>query len=352
MEVSLYIKNPTPSLTLRSKKQIYVGLGALYNWYAATHGSDDFYLPSITELGYLHDELYLYGPPYSSGLFGVQWSSTEFDSNNAYYYNLVSGDATYSLKNTGWYSSPIRQFTSTTAYSLRDMGPTGGYIFHINGNTYWESSKKMFPVGNWSTAVSLSISFNNCLAPIGWHLPSREEIYVLGDNLGGGHGNGGKLKSTGFTNWNPPNLGATNEFGFNAFGSGTRNGDTGSFGNLKTLFHGWLSNIYPLSIYGSIWELGNYYQDLIPYRDGGYGDDTKNYGASIRYIKNDSIPADCVDIDNNNYGHIVIGTQVWAGSNFKGIHYNDHTLIPEVTDNSAWVALSTEAMCWFNNIAA
>jgi len=78
------------------------------------------------------------------------------------------------------------------------------------------------------------------ICPQGWHAPSDGEWCVLSmllDStvncaLWGPQGNvaGGKLKETGYSHWEIPNTGATNESGFTALGSGSREAD-GSFGN-------------------------------------------------------------------------------------------------------------------------
>jgi uncharacterized protein (TIGR02145 family) len=73
---------------------------------------------------------------------------------------------------------------------------------------------------DWETAQNV--------CPEGWHLPSDEEWMeleqLLGlpfkeldrewDSRGENENVGGKLKETGFTHWNKPNEGATDEFGF------------------------------------------------------------------------------------------------------------------------------------------
>ena len=46
---------------------------------------------------------------------------------------------------------------------------------------------------------------------------------------------------------------------------------------------------------------------------------------------------------------VTIGTQVWAIKNLDVTKYRDGTVIPEVTDPTAWVGLTTGAWCYYNN---
>jgi uncharacterized protein (TIGR02145 family) len=46
---------------------------------------------------------------------------------------------------------------------------------------------------------------------------------------------------------------------------------------------------------------------------------------------------------------VIIGTQQWTNENLDVITYRDGTLIPQVTDATAWAALTTGAWCWYNN---
>ena len=68
----------------------------------------------------------------------------------------------------------------------------------------------------------------NKLCPGGWHVPTDEEWRTLTTYLGGEAVAGGKLKETDTTHWESPNTGATNESGFTALSSGSRN-HAGSF---------------------------------------------------------------------------------------------------------------------------
>ena len=55
------------------------------------------------------------------------------------------------------------------------------------------------------------------------------------------------------------------------------------------------------------------------------------------------------DIEGNFYQTIRIGTQVWMTENLKTTKYKDATDIPLVTDNTAWLNLTTGAYCWYDN---
>ncbi|MFT4803630.1 MAG: hypothetical protein ACI9YE_000825 [Psychroserpens sp.] len=58
------------------------------------------------------------------------------------------------------------------------------------------------------------------------------------------------------------------------------------------------------------------------------------------------------DIDNNRYEIITIGTQTWMAENLKTTRYNDGTVIPLITDDTAWENAgntAAPAYCWYNN---
>lgn len=55
------------------------------------------------------------------------------------------------------------------------------------------------------------------------------------------------------------------------------------------------------------------------------------------------------DIDGNYYKSVTIGTQTWLVENLKTSKYRNGDLIPNITDNRAWMLLETEACCDYNN---
>jgi uncharacterized protein (TIGR02145 family) len=73
------------------------------------------------------------------------------------------------------------------------------------------------------------------------------------------------------------------------------------------------------------------------------------YGADKTFT---SDPATITDRDGNVYDVIRIYTQLWIKQNLKTTKFSDGTLITQVTDNTAWSNLATQAYCWYNNDAA
>ena len=55
------------------------------------------------------------------------------------------------------------------------------------------------------------------------------------------------------------------------------------------------------------------------------------------------------DIDGNIYKTITIGPQEWMGENLKVTRYNDGSDIPNVTDMTDWVRITTPAFSWYDN---
>lgn len=55
------------------------------------------------------------------------------------------------------------------------------------------------------------------------------------------------------------------------------------------------------------------------------------------------------DIDGNYYHTVTIGTQTWMVENLKTTKFRNGESIPNISDNTAWSALTTAAMCDYDN---
>lgn len=86
----------------------------------------------------------------------------------------------------------------------------------------------------WNAAVNA--------APMGWHLPTKEEWQDLISTLGTKKNAGGAMKSLSNL-WLKPNLGAKNSSGFSAIPNGTR-GESGVFGYISQYASWWSSSKY------------------------------------------------------------------------------------------------------------
>lgn len=83
-----------------------------------------------------------------------------------------------------------------------------------------------------------------------------------------------------------------------------------------------------------------------------------SYGNEISFttINNNislNIPGPNInDIDGNLYESITICNQTWTKSNLNVSKYTDGTPIPQVTDPSEWIKLTTGAWCYYNGTNA
>lgn len=115
---------------------------------------DDWFLPSLGELSLMRENLYAEGVGDFKDYYYA--SSTETSETNFMGNYFPIGLATSGSKQIIVMSvRPIRTFTTTeTTYSLRDVGPSGGLIFHIDGTTYYEACAFDLPVHPlWSNVL-------------------------------------------------------------------------------------------------------------------------------------------------------------------------------------------------------
>jgi uncharacterized protein (TIGR02145 family) len=108
---------------------------------------------------------------------------------------------------------------------------------------------------------------------------------------------------------------------------------------------------------GTYAVVGSTATDITTYSDTGLTTNT-NYtyrvysnnagGNSVNY-SNEVILAATVNVTPQP---ITIGTQIWQNANLDVTTYRDGTPIPEVTDQTQWINLTTGAWCHSNNISS
>lgn len=214
-------------------------------------------------------------------------------------------------------------------------------------NFFWSYAKKVGfePINfgllyNWPAATDAR---NICAS--GWHIPTKSEMETLVAYIGGATIAGGKLKETGTTYWDSPNTGAANDVGYNGRGAGYR--ISGIFSSIRRNLYCMTTTIYP--------PVNNYFLSCIyNVENTVLSFVTRDTGLSIRPIKDSTTlthgqTGTYTDPSGFTYRTICIGTQEWVADNIKTQHYRNGDAIPEVTSNSAWAALTTGALCAYNN---
>ena len=109
-------------------------------------GYNDWFLPSKDELNAMYIELHLFGLG-SFRAIGVYFSSSEHATFAAppgwmvWTHDFGDGLQGYNAKSNVYDIRACRKFTSVSpSYSIRDIGPAGGYIFWKSGDDYLEAA--------------------------------------------------------------------------------------------------------------------------------------------------------------------------------------------------------------------
>lgn len=211
-------------------------------------------------------------------------------SNNTAYTKSAASDSITDIDGIVYHTVTIgtqvwlQENLNTTRYNNGDKIPTTHPAFRdiadeMNPAYQWpfggdETNAKDY--GRLYSFYVVSDPRNVC--PTGWHVPSLREWDILISHLGSAQDAGGKLKEAGFSHWNEPNSGATNESGFSALPGGSRNQD-GTFRNLGEFGSWWTSSPSDRG--------ANYFyiEHDAPHIFRTYIYQSKLYGLSIRCIK-------------------------------------------------------------------
>jgi uncharacterized protein (TIGR02145 family) len=126
---------------------------------------------------------------------------------------------------------PIPNITDTAKWKTMT---TGAYCYYDNDSaTYAAVYGKLY---NW-----YAVNDSRGLAPLGWHVASDKEWFIIGDQLGGDHVAGMSMKEKGHAHWLADDYSATNSSGFTALPGGYREGN-GFFYGLRSLGFWWTSS--------------------------------------------------------------------------------------------------------------
>ena len=177
-----------------------------------------------------------------------------------------------------------------------------------------------------------------------WSVPTETDWNTLSSTVGGS-GNSLKLVDT-TTYWNINNTSATNSFGFNGKGGGTRN----NVAFISQKSYGWY---HSKTQYDSISSISAVLASSTNSFIIG-GAPSKTNGQSIRLVKNSTTltpgqTGTYIGNDGTTYNTICIGTQEWMSEDLRETLDRDFTPIPNITDQTAWNIQDKPAYCIYNN---
>jgi len=194
---------------------------------------------------------------------------TDIDGNK---YRIVKiGDQLWMAENlrVAHYNNgdPIPEIKENEEWSNIKIGACCNY----NNN---DSLRKIYgKLYNWYAIID-----SRGIAPKGWRIPTTEDLMKLINYLGGDSVAGGKLKEKGLIHWLYPNIGATNESGFNALPGGYRLNYGGTFHALGANGYFWTTT--------ESFELYSWSQQIFyAFADKSPEMEFANYGFSVRCVK-------------------------------------------------------------------
>lgn len=141
-------------------KTIYLAVRLIRDAEATSY--EDWFLPSKDLLNAMYVNLHAFAVGNFANNF--YWSSSEsdqvgFQDTNAYYQQFNDGAQYEDNKAFTWYVRACRSFIDGLGeYALRDVGPAGGLICHIDGTTYYEAALSDQSVSQaWSNIINVEI---------------------------------------------------------------------------------------------------------------------------------------------------------------------------------------------------
>ncbi len=142
-----------------------------------------------------------------------------------------------------WMAENLKTTTYNDGTQIPNVIDNNSWSAHTSGAYSWYNNDEASYEEPYGALYNGYAVETEKLCPSGWHVPSEPEWTVLLDYMGGMSVAGGKLKIVGVNYWNSPNIGATDEYEFSAYPSGSRDGSNGSFSDIKRLCDYWTSTV-------------------------------------------------------------------------------------------------------------
>jgi uncharacterized protein (TIGR02145 family) len=211
------------------------------------------------------------GTAYGTEVVFNTGSNSAIDTDGNIYQTVTYSDKVWMTENlrTGKYRNgePIAEVTNRDDWSVL---LTGAYANYNNDATNSNIYARLY---NWYAVNDI-----RGICPVGWHVATDADWTTLVTFLGGELVAGGKMKTTGTSNWQSPNKGATNASDFNGLPGGGRS-NFGIFGSIG--FYGlWWTSSQLSNQFAYYWFL-DYSSTAI-----GKSDSNKNFGYSVRCVRN------------------------------------------------------------------
>jgi uncharacterized protein (TIGR02145 family) len=208
---------------------------------------------------------------------------TDIDAN--IYKTIVIGTQT-------WMAENLRVTRYNNGDTINEIMDNSAWIskkFGVYCN--YNNTKNIDTISTYGRLYNWYAVNTNMLCPIGWHVPSDDELTTLINYLGGDTIAGAELKEIGTKHWSSPNNRTDNASGFTALPAGLRNG-SGNFSSKSV--YGTFSNIGNSAYWWSSTRYDPQYDFYGPdawYRCIGY--DSPKVGR-INYIDNCGFSIRCI----------------------------------------------------------
>jgi uncharacterized protein (TIGR02145 family) len=299
--------------------------GALYNWYAVNGGylcPDGFNVPSDADWTTLTN--YLGGANLAGGALketGSAWNSPNTGATNA----------------SGFAALPGGYITSANSWTGK--GTTGAW-WTSTRYTYSSIHSVYRTMSNYSTAVSSS----NWLMTYGLSVRCVADINLIPYNKPDSLTTDSATAITATTALLGGSVQVEGSYPVNARGVCYSKNPNPTIFNDTTLNGSGLGSF--TSVLTGLSGYTTYYVRAYAINDAGV-----SYGNMLTFH---TLPLyyPVIDVDNNLYDTIHIGTQVWLKQNLRATRDYDGLAIPTVTPGATWSNLTTEAKCWYNHDSA